>query len=267
MNAKTILITGATDGIGLETAKALSASGHRILLHGRSAQKLDAAAQALTGSGGPVETFLADFSVLSSVAEFAQAIFERSAPLDVVINNAGVLKAPEAITQDGLDIRFAVNLFAPVLLMRRLLPVLSPTGRIVNLSSAAQSPVSIAALTGTSSLAEMEAYAQSKLALTIWSQELAQDLPDGQLSVAVNPGSLLGSKMVREGFGVSGGDLQVGVDVLTRAALSDEFAAANGQYFDNDSHRFAPPHPWAKNAQNRAGVMDAIALVLSKHAL
>ncbi|MEL6998252.1 MAG: SDR family NAD(P)-dependent oxidoreductase, partial [Pseudomonadota bacterium] len=231
------------------------------------AAKLDVAAQVLTGSGGPVETFLADFSVLSSVAEFAQAIVERSAPLDVVINNAGVLKAPEAISLDGLDIRFAVNLFAPVLLTRRLLPVLSPTGRIVNLSSAAQSPVSIAALTGTSSLAEMEAYAQSKLALTIWSQELARDLPDGQLTVAVNPGSLLGSKMVREGFGVSGGDLQVGVDVLTRAALSNEFAAANGQYFDNDSHRFAPPHPWAKNAHNRTEVMEAIGSVLSKHAL
>ena len=77
----------------------------------------------------------------------------------------------------------------------------------------------------------------------MWSRSMALALKgDGPVIVAVNPGSMLGTKMVREGFGVAGGDIGIGADILIRAALSEEFAAAAGEYFDNDSGRFAPPH-------------------------
>lgn len=73
---------------------------------------------------------------------------------------------------------------------------------------------------------------------------MALSLEDhGPAIVAVNPGSLLGTKMVREGLGAAGGDIRIGAEILSRAALADEFAAASGQYFDNDSGRFASPHP------------------------
>ena len=76
--------------------------------------------------------------------------------------------------------------------------------------------------------------------------------------VAVNPGSLLASKMVKEGFGIAGNDMQIGVDILCRAALSDEFADASGKYFDNDAGHFNQPHPAALDAGHAAAVMAAI---------
>ncbi|ATW05090.1 SDR family NAD(P)-dependent oxidoreductase [Sphingorhabdus sp. YGSMI21] len=243
---KTILITGSTDGIGLETAKALSQSGHNILLHGRNAAKLaDAKAtlEAIAGHGS-VETYVADLSDMADVEALAAAVMARHDRIDVLINNAGVFAVPDPRTAAGLDIRFAVNTIAPYLLTRRLLPILDKSARVVNLSSAAQSPVDLDALAGNASLSDSAAYGQSKLALTMWSRSLAQELaPDGPMIVAVNPGSFLGTKMVREAYGSKGNDVGIGVDILVRAALSNEFADAAGLYFDNDSGQFARPHP------------------------
>ena len=103
---KTILITGATDGIGLLTAKKLTADGHRVLLHGRNTAKLEAAAQKV---GGQPETYSADLSDLSAVRSLAEVIRSNHDRLDVLINNAGVLKAPQTTLENGLDIRFVVN--------------------------------------------------------------------------------------------------------------------------------------------------------------
>ncbi|MEQ3626443.1 MAG: SDR family NAD(P)-dependent oxidoreductase [Celeribacter sp.] len=253
--SRTILITGATDGIGLLTAKTLSAEGHTVLLHGRSAEKLAAAAQKV---GGAPETYRADLSRLTEVEAFAQEVLDRHDHLDVLINNAGVYKTAQTRTSDGRDIRFVVNTIAPYLLTQRLLPLLPKAGRVVNLSSAAQAPVDVAALHGTGDLDHMAAYAQSKLALTIWTQDMAVTHPDGPVMIAVNPGSLLASKMVREGFGVSGNDLAIGADILRRAALSEEFANASGRYFDNDSGRFAQPHAAAQDPAHVADVTRAI---------
>ena len=166
------------------------------------------------------------------------------------------------MTQDGLDIRFVVNAIAPYLLTQRLLPSMETSGRVLNLSSAAQSTVDLRALTGRVRLSDGAAYAQSKLAITAWSHNLALSLGDrGPVVIAINPGSMLGSKMVKEAFGVAGGDIRIGAEILCRAALSDEFAAASGQYFDNDSGRFASPHPDAiapRKSQEIVGAIEAI---------
>ena len=134
---------------------------------------------------------------------------------------------------------------------------------MINLSSAAQSPVDPAALAGKVRLSEGQAYAQSKLAITMWSRSMALALgPDGPAVIAVNPGSLLGSKMVKEAFGMAGGDIRIGAEILTRAALDDEFASASGQYFDNDAGRFAPPHRDALDPEKSEMVLSTIRAIL-----
>jgi NAD(P)-dependent dehydrogenase (short-subunit alcohol dehydrogenase family) len=265
---KTILITGSTDGIGLEAAKSLYSQGHHILLHGRSDTKLKAAEKALfeLPGDGRVESYLADLSRMADVQMLDEAIVANHEQLDVVINNAGVFRTSNTFTDDGLDIRFAVNTFAPYLLTQRLLPLLRPGSRVVNLSSAAQSPVNLEALAGRAKISDqLNAYAQSKLALTMWSRTMADSQKEnGLIVVAVNPGSLLGTKMVTEGFGMAGNDIRIGSDILLRAALSEEFAEASGLYFDNDKRRFASPHRDALDQKKTERIVDVIETVLAK---
>ena len=264
---KTILVTGSTDGIGLATAGMLVSLGHHILLHGRNPAKVEEAERTLSAlpDGGGVESYVADLSRIADVEALAKAVAEKHARLDVLINNAGVYNAPDPVTQDGLDVRFAVNTIAPYLLTQRLLPLLGPSGRVVNLSSAAQSPVDPRALAGKGRLSDGAAYAQSKLALTMWSRSLALSLKDdGPAIIAVNPGSMLGSKMVKQAFGVAGGDIRIGAEILTHAALSNEFETASGQYFDNDSGQFTSPHPDALNPEKSEEIVRVIEAVLAK---
>jgi NAD(P)-dependent dehydrogenase (short-subunit alcohol dehydrogenase family) len=264
---KTVLVTGSTDGIGLETARMLVSLGHHVLLHGRSLAKLEKVEKTLSAmpDGGRVESYVSDLSRIADVEALAEAVAEKHASLDVVINNAGVFRATEPITPDGLDVRFAVNTIAPYLLTKRLLPLLGTSGRIINLSSAAQSPVDPAALTGRVKLSDMAAYAQSKLALTMWSRSMALAIKDdGPVIVAVNPGSLLGTKMVKQAFGVPGNDIRIGAEILRRSALSDEFAAASGKYFDNDSGGFSAPHPDALDPHKSAEIVRVIEEVLAE---
>ena len=263
---KTILITGSTDGIGLEAAKMLVQAGHRVLLHGRNPQKLQKAEKMLAAlpGGGGVESYVADLSRMADVDALAKAVAERHAELDVLINNAGVYSAPETATRDGLDVRFAVNTLAPYLLTQRLLPLLGASGRVVNLSSAAQAPVDPEALAAGPSLPDAAAYAQSKLALTMWSRSLALALGNqGPAIIAVNPGSMLGTKMVKDAFGAAGGDIRIGAEILSRAALSDEFAAASGKYFDNDIGRFGPPHGDALDPRKIEEIVRSIEEILA----
>ena len=267
--AKTILITGSTDGIGLETARMLLSLGHTVLLHGRSSTKLEAVkktlSKALSDNNGPVESYVADLSRMGDVKALARVVSKHHSKLDVLINNAGVYGTSKPVTEDGLDVRFVVNAIAPYRLTQLLLPLMGASGRIVNLSSAAQSPVNLEALAGRVRLSDGAAYAQSKLALTMWSRSLALSLKDGGPTiVAVNPGSLLGSKMVKEAFGIAGGDVRIGAEILTRAALSEEFETASGQYFDNDSGKFASPHPDALNQQKSKQVVQVIEKILAE---
>lgn len=263
---KTILLTGATDGIGLETAKMMAPLGHTLLLHGRSADKLKATVDAVSAidGAGEIKPYQADLSDLAQVAAMAEQVKSDFTSLDVLINNAGVFKMANPLTRDGFDARFVVNVVAPYVLTKALLPSLGSEGRVVNLSSAAQAPVNWQAFLAKQSFGDGEAYAQSKLALTMWSTGMAHELgASGPMIVAVNPASFLGSKMVKEAYGHAGHDLRIGADILTRAALSDEFADASGRYYDNDRKAFAEPHPDALDPAKNLRVIEAIENLIS----
>ncbi|QFT54840.1 SDR family NAD(P)-dependent oxidoreductase [Microbulbifer sp. THAF38] len=265
--AKTILLTGATDGIGLETAKLLASKGHTLLLHGRSKSKLKNIQESISQDypDTHLEIFLADLSDLSDVEALASQVKSRYSSIDILINNAGVFKTDNPTTDAGYDIRFIVNVIAPYLLTKRLLPLFNTEGRIINLSSAAQAPVSLQALKGEQILSDSDAYAQSKLALTMWTFQLAKLLDESAPDlIAINPASFLGSKMVKEAYGSLGRDLSIGANILVRAALSDEFSGNSGKYFDNDLGNWSPPHPDALDESLNIALIEEIIDIADK---
>lgn len=257
---KNILVTGSTDGIGLATVRLLLADGHRVLLHGRNGDKLSTVACSLQEAFDtePVRTYAADLSTLAGARALADKLRAQESRIDVLINNAGVFRVKPTHGPDGIDLRFVVNTIAPWLLTRHLTALLADDARILNLSSAAQEPVDLEALVGRSAIADdFTAYAQSKLALTAWSMEPgAMGLTARQTMLAVNPGSLLASKMVREGFGATGKDINIGAEILHRLAL--EPTVKSGHYFDNDIGRYAEPHAWVRRAENRESVISLL---------
>lgn len=264
---KTILLTGATDGIGFETAKKLAAKGHTLLLHGRNQAKLADAKASLAKQFNDVNisTFLADLSNLPEVIDLAKDVTADHSSIDVLINNAGVFKTANPLTRSGLDVRFVVNTLAPYLLTKQLVPLLGDKGRVINLSSAAQAAVSLDALKGNQRLSDSVAYAQSKLAITMWTFELAKTLAPGSPSlIAVNPASFLGSKMVKEAYGAQGKDLNIGADILLRAALDEQFANVTGRYFDNDIGAWTQPHPDALDVGKNQALVSAMDELLTK---
>lgn len=249
---KTILITGSTDGIGKLTAIKLAENGHHIIVHGRNADKLKDAISEIKAkaTNEKVSGFVSDFSDFDTIKKMIEEISNEFPSIDVLINNAGVFNSPKEKTNDGLDIRFAVNYFAPYLLTNGLLSNLknSTSSRIINLSSAAQSSVNIEALAGNKQLSTQEAYAQSKLALTMWSFAFAKANPQ-IITIAVNPGSLLNTKMVQEAYGQYWSSADKGADILFDLAVSEKYKDSSGKYFDNDKGGFGNAHSDAYNPE------------------
>ncbi len=243
---KTILITGSTDGIGKLTAIKLAKDGHTVYLHGRNSDKLATViSEVKTASNNEnIRGFIADFSDLDAVSKMAEEIKRSISKLDVLINNAGIFKTSAASNFKEFDIRFVVNYLAPYVLTNELWPLLQngDNTRIVNLSSAAQSHVSDATLAGISMHAASEAYAQSKLALTMWSFAFAKANPE-ITTIAVNPGSLLNTKMAKEAYGQHWSPAEKGVNILYDLAISNEHENDSGKYFDNDKGTFSKAHP------------------------
>lgn len=255
---KTILITGATDGIGKLTAQKLAAYGNTVLVHGRNPAKLDKVARDLAEeTNADVHPYLADLSDLMQVRALADQVRSDHDKIDVLINNAGVLGAP--VDAVGLDLRFVVNTLAPVILTERLLPHIAPSGRIVNVLSAAQNAIVPEVLTGKiDSGSDMATYAQSKLALGIWAEQKAKECGEHPIFVSLNPGSYLASKMVTEELGMRGNDLSIGANILCDAALCDEFGESTGRYWDNDSRHFTQLNLAAADEEHIALVMALI---------
>lgn len=240
---KAIFITGSTDGIGKLAAIKLAKGGHKIYLHGRNPEKLASVIEEVKAESNNenIAGYIADLSDLSAVHKMSDKITNELPVIDILINNAGVFKSNNPITKDGLDIRFVVNHLAPVLLTNQLLPLIkkSTEARIINLSSAAQSSININALNGSLPLSDQEAYAQSKLAILMWSFYLAKIEPTVSV-IALNPGSLLNTKMVQEAYGKFWSTADKGADIIYDMAISHE--GITGKYFDNDQGGFNQAH-------------------------
>ncbi|WP_452229900.1 SDR family NAD(P)-dependent oxidoreductase [Lacinutrix sp. MEBiC02404] len=248
--SKTILITGSTDGIGKLTALKLAKEGHTVYVHGRSEAKVAAVVKEIkeTSNNQNIKGLVADFSDLKAVKKLAEQIKNEVPKIDILINNAGIFKSESTLTKDGLDFRMVVNYLAPYVLTNAILSNIKngDSPRIINLSSAAQAPISEAVLRGKEQVSENDSYAQSKLALTMWSFNLAKQEPKIAV-IAVNPGSLLNTKMAKEAFGDYWSPAEKGVDILYDLVTSETYKNDSGKYFDNDKGEskghFSPAHP------------------------
>jgi retinol dehydrogenase-14 len=200
MTGRTVLVTGATGGIGRATAAGLAALGARVGIVGRDVSRSEAAAQQVRAVGGQVDVFVADVSSQDEVRRLADEVLAAYPRLDVLVNNVGGYWATRHTTVDGLEHTFAVNHLAPFLLTNLLLDRLraSAPARVVTVSSGAQALGSIDFddLQGEQDYSGQRAYNQSKLANVMFTYELARRLAgSGVTANVLHPG------VVRTNFG------------------------------------------------------------------
>ena len=258
-NEATVLVTGATDGLGKRVALELAQRGATVLVHGRSRERCEAVLEEVqrgTGSEG-AHYYLADLSSLSAVRGLAEQILSEHDRLDVLVNNAGVIAREREETEDGLELTFTVNYLAHFLLTNLLLPLLrdSAPARIVNVASAGQSPVDFRDVMLERGYDGMSAYTQSKLAQVMFTFELAEHLRGtGVTTNALHPATLMDTKMVLETFGHALSSVQEGADATVRLAVSPELEGVTGRYFEGT--REAHANRQAYNAEARKWLWD-----------
>lgn len=194
---RTCLVTGATSGIGEQTALGLARRGARVLIVGRDRQRGERARSELAlQSGNPeIELLLADLASLAEVRRLADEVARRAHELHVLVNNAGVVNLSRTTTPDGFETTFAVNHLAYFLLTQQLLPLLerSAPARVVNVASDAHKfgPLDLDDLQSERRYRSMRVYGASKTANLLFTFELARRLEGRAVSVnALHPGAV-----------------------------------------------------------------------------
>lgn len=221
MGGRTVLITGGYSGLGRETARAMAAKGAHVILSGRDATKLSAAADSIAEeTGASVDTLVCDLASLKSVREAAQRALARFDKIDLLINNAGVMACDEAKTADGFEMQFGTNHLGHFLLTNLLLPLveMGEHPRIVNLSSRGHhiAPVDFDDPNfAHRAYDKWVSYGQSKTANVLFAVALEDRLADkGIHAYALHPGGIhtnLGRHMSEE-------DMQNLVERIRKAA-------------------------------------------------
>lgn len=231
----TVLITGATSGLGRYVAFELVRSGHVVLAHGRDPERTRRLVEELRAEG-EAEGFVADLASLAQVRELGARVTQARPGLDVLINNAGVGAGPRGsgreLSADGHELRLAVNYLAPVVLARALLPVLraNTPSRIVNVGSVGQEPLDFADPELTRGYSGVSAYCRSKFALAAHTFSLAEELAGSGVSANVlHPATYMDTAMVREGGITPWNTVADGATGVLALATRD---LGSGGYFD-----------------------------------
>jgi NAD(P)-dependent dehydrogenase (short-subunit alcohol dehydrogenase family) len=248
------LVTGGTNGLGAETARALADRGASVAIVGRDDERGREVAADLVdrNDDGWVEFYRADLASQESVRRLADRFRERHDRLDVLVNNAGVYRDKRTETDDGVESTFAVNHLAPYLLTHELVDLLveSAPARVVTVSSGVHTRASMdfADLQSERDYDAMQAYARSKLANLLFTYELADRLDGtGVVATAVNPGFVPSTGLAREAslknrllLGTFSRlpvpftkDVESGAETVIRAAVDPDLADETGVYLSD----------------------------------
>jgi NAD(P)-dependent dehydrogenase (short-subunit alcohol dehydrogenase family) len=256
---QTVLITGATDGLGRALAAALAAAGATVLIHGRDEERGRATIAEIQASTGneKLHWLRADLSSLEEVRALAHGVAGRFDRLDALVNNAGIGtslpgEGARLESQDGYELRFAVNYLSGYLLTRMLLPLLerSQPARVVNVSSAGQAAIDFDDVMLERHYDGVQAYCQSKLAQIMFTFDLAEELDGSVLSASsLHPATYMPTKMVLAAGVRPTSTLEQGVRATLRLVIDAELDGVTGAYF-NGLQR-ADPHPQALDVDAR----------------
>ncbi|MFE3225903.1 SDR family NAD(P)-dependent oxidoreductase [Nocardia sp. NPDC059228] len=261
MADRTVLITGATDGLGRELAVRLGAAGARLILHGRDPDRAAAVAAEITAASGHApRVILADVSRLAEVDRLADEIIARTSRLDVLVNNAGTGGRPDgrrALSADGNELLWAVNHLAPYRLTRRLLPLLraSAPARVVNVASAGQQEINLDDPTPENDYDVYTAYCRAKLAMIMATIEYAEELDGTGVTVnALHPATLMATTMVLESGTTPISTVAEGAAATLRLICDPDLSQTTGCYFNRT--RQAHPHPQALDPKARRRLLE-----------
>lgn len=253
-NGKTVLITGATDGVGRVVAGRLAAQGWMVLAHGRSQERGASLIGEIAEAGGHALFISADLASLAEVRALATSVKRTTERLDLLINNAGIGSAGDReVSADGHELRFAVNYLAGFLLTYLLLPLLKggKPARIVNVASAGQHPIDFDDVMLTRAYSGRVAYNQSKLAQILFTIDLAEELRGAGITVnALHPSTYMNTTMVRQTGTTPMSTVDQGAEAILHLAVGADMEGRSGLYFNVLAEQRA--HAQAYDAQARA---------------
>jgi retinol dehydrogenase 12 len=248
---KIMLISGASDGIGFETAKQLAAKEFEIIIIGRNIEKVFKACESLKKLSGKsaIHSFTADLSLHADIKKLSKEIHERFSKIDVLINNAGGVFSKFQLTNEGLEKTIATNHFNYFLLTFYLLDLLkrAPNARIINVASNSHysGKIDLESFTKNKKYFIVKAYEQSKLANVFFTYELARRLGQSTITVnALHPGRVktsIGSKTKNPlySFGwevakmMGSVSVEEGAKTSVYLAASDEVKEITAGYFSH----------------------------------
>jgi NAD(P)-dependent dehydrogenase (short-subunit alcohol dehydrogenase family) len=236
-NARTALVTGATDGVGRVVARELAKQGWHVLAHGRDRKRGEALVREIEQVGGSADFLAADLASLAEVRRLADEVRKTTDRLQLLINNAGIGTAGSGrqTSADGHELRFAVNYLAGFLLTYLLLPLIkaSAPARIVNVSSAGQQAIDFSDVMLSRHYSGSTAYCQSKLAQIMFTIDLARELEGSDVIVnALHPSTYMNTTMVRRAGVSPMSRVEDGAEAILQLAVSPAIAGKSGLYFN-----------------------------------